>query len=79
MDWKLQVVGAKDPVCWMTVDRATELRADYKGEIYYFCSRGCLLEFGDDPEKYLDPAYRPSAAMADMDMGGDHSGHGGHH
>ena len=75
MDGNLQVVGAKDPVCWMTVDRATELRAAYKDEIYYFCSRGCLLEFEDDPEKYVDPAYQPSGEMAAMDMGDSH-GHG---
>ena len=32
----------------------------YDGREYVFCGKGCLLEFGDDPEKYLDPAYTPS-------------------
>jgi YHS domain-containing protein len=76
MDWNLQVVvAAKDPVCWMAVDMATELRSEYKGETYYFCSRGCLLDFGDDPEKYLDPEYQPSG----MEMGGMADTHGDHH
>ena len=55
---------AIDPVCGMTVDperaRAAGLSAEHDGVDYYFCGRGCLLEFGDDPEKYLDPSYAPS-------------------
>jgi Cu+-exporting ATPase len=55
---------ATDPVCGMTVDpdtaRAAGLSSEYNGETYYFCGRGCLLEFRDDPEKYLDPIYSPS-------------------
>ncbi|HEY6058294.1 MAG TPA: YHS domain-containing protein [Candidatus Limnocylindrales bacterium] len=27
--------------------------------MYVFCGKGCLLEFRDDPEKYLDAAYEP--------------------
>ncbi len=54
----------EDPVCGMTVDveeaRATGRAADHDGREYVFCSRGCLLEFGDDPGQYLDPAYVPS-------------------
>lgn len=55
---------AIDPVCGMTVDpegaRAAGLSAKHEGVDYYFCGRGCLLEFGDDPGKYLDPSYTPS-------------------
>ena len=51
---------AKDPVCGMEVDTSTDLHFEYEGETYYFCSRGCRLEFEDDPEKYLDPDYEPS-------------------
>ena len=51
---------AKDPVCGMEVDMDTDLHFEYEGETYYFCSRGCRLEFEDDPEKYLDPGYEPS-------------------
>ena len=55
---------ATDPVCGMTVDReaatAAGLSAEHQGQTYYFCGRGCLLEFRDDPETYLDPGHTPS-------------------
>jgi Cu+-exporting ATPase len=50
---------AKDPVCGMEVDTSTELKFEYKGSFYYFCGKGCMLDFKEDPEKYLDPAYEP--------------------
>ena len=51
----------RDPVCGMAVDpeRQPDLKIDYKGSTYWFCSRGCLLDFKDDPEAYLDPSYEP--------------------
>jgi YHS domain-containing protein len=56
--------GAADPVCGMTVDpesaRARGLQSTHRAEEYFFCGKGCKLEFGDDPERYLDPAYVPS-------------------
>lgn len=55
---------AIDPVCGMTVDRAAatakDLHVQHEGVDHWFCGRGCKLEFGDDPAKYLDPAYIPS-------------------
>ena len=52
---------AKDPVCGMEVEiEGAQLTFEYKGATYYFCSRGCLLDFREDPEKYLDPRYEPS-------------------
>ena len=52
---------AKDPVCGMEVHTATSLLSyEYKGTTYWFCGKGCLLEFKDDPEKYLAPGYTPS-------------------
>ena len=43
-----------DPVCGMTVDTTTsQLSFEHDGTTYWFCSRGCLLEFSDDPDKYL--------------------------
>lgn len=54
----------EDPVCAMTVHPA---EAEAKGLVvtheetgYVFCSRGCLLEFRDDPTWFLDPAYSPT-------------------
>lgn len=55
---------AIDPVCGMTVEsetaRARGLQSSYHGRDYFFCGKGCKLEFDDDPEHYLDPAYVPS-------------------
>ena len=47
------MASAKDPVCGMDVDTSTDLKVEYEGQTYYFCSRGCKLEFEEDPEKYL--------------------------
>ncbi|MEI8335111.1 MAG: YHS domain-containing protein [Chloroflexota bacterium] len=52
---------AIDPVCGMEVQiEGCPHTLEYKGVTYHFCAKGCLLEFRDDPEKYLDPAYVPS-------------------
>ena len=54
----------EDPVCGMTVDpaeaRAKGLTRTHDGTEYGFCGKGCMLEFRDDPTKYLDPGYTPS-------------------
>lgn len=58
------VAPNEDPVCGMTVDpsqaRAKSLTTEFEGREYAFCGKGCLLEFRDDPDRFLDPAYRPS-------------------
>lgn len=55
----------KDPVCGMDVDPKTAAaKSDYKGQTYYFCSKGCKATFDKNPEKFVGP---PSA------------GHSGHH
>jgi YHS domain-containing protein len=55
---------AVDPVCGMTVDpvaaRAAGLAEEQDGVTFYFCGKGCLLEFRDEPAKYLNPGYSPS-------------------
>jgi YHS domain-containing protein len=35
-------------------------RVEHDGETYYFCSRGCMLDFEEQPDKYLDPNYEPT-------------------
>jgi len=54
---------AQDPVCGMTVNRevasAAGLTVEHEGATYYFCGRGCRLEFLDDPKRFLDPDYQP--------------------
>ena len=56
--------GAVDPVCGMVVDpvdaKARGLWSDHEGTEYYFCGRGCKLDFDEDPGRFLDPAYTPS-------------------
>jgi len=54
----------EDRVCGMTVDpaesKANGLVLTHEDIVYVFCSRGCFLEFGDDPAWFLDPAYTPT-------------------
>ncbi len=53
-----------DPVCGMTVDpmaaRSAGLRSRLGEMDYYFCARGCKLEFDEDPASYL--AAAPSSS-----------------
>lgn len=50
-----------DPVCGMQVDTATStLSFEHVGTTYWFCGKGCMLDFQDDPAAYL-PASDPSA------------------
>ena len=55
---------ASDPVCGMQVDpeqaRASGLTAEHGGQTYYFCGKGCMLDFKEDPEPYFAPDYQPS-------------------
>lgn len=54
----------EDPVCGMRVDpeaaRAKGLTLTHDGREYAFCGKGCLLDFKDEPAKFLDPSYQPS-------------------
>ena len=56
--------GAVDPVCGMVVDpvaaKANGLWSDHEGTEYFFCGRGCKLDFDENPGQFLDPAYAPS-------------------
>ena len=36
---------AKDPICGMTVDESSPLRAERDGQTYYFCSEHCRKKF----------------------------------
>ena len=54
----------EDPVFGMTVDpdaaRSNGLTLTHEDTEYAFCGKGCLLEFLDDPDRFLDAAYRPT-------------------
>ncbi len=55
---------ASDPVCGMQVDpaqaEAKSLTAEHEGQTYYFCGKGCMLDFKEDPAPYFAPDYTPS-------------------
>ena len=40
----------KDPICGMTVDEATALRAERDGKMFYFCSEHCREKFLSAPD-----------------------------
>jgi Cu+-exporting ATPase len=52
---------AIDPVCGMqVVIEAAQHVTAYGGRTYYFCGKGCKLDFEDDPERILASGYEPS-------------------
>jgi YHS domain-containing protein len=59
---------AIDPVCGMEVDTdKAQWTAEQDGQTYYFCSKGCMLDFKDNPQKFLDPGYTPSESSMGSD------------
>jgi len=52
---------AIDPVCGMeVVIEGAQHVSEYAGTTYYFCGRGCRLDFEEHPERILAPGYLPS-------------------
>jgi YHS domain-containing protein len=52
----------------MDIDPKTAVAtSDYEGATYYFCARGCKLDFDDDPQAALsaEAAYDHSQPMDD--------------
>ena len=48
-----------DPVCGMEVEPSTsQLSTEHDGTTYWFCGKGCLLEFTDDPETLSRPGLQ---------------------
>lgn len=52
-EFKEAVTMAIDPVCGMSVEREKSFRAEWKGQTYYFCARGCRDEFVNNPKKFI--------------------------
>jgi len=65
---------AHDPVCHMDIDPATAAggSSEFQGVTYYFCGRGCKLDFDEDPAAVLkaEAEYDHSQPM-DHSMMGD--------
>jgi len=61
---ELDMRSATDPVCGMEVNRAIalaqELTTEYEGTTYYFCGKGCKLDFDENPSKFFEAGYQPS-------------------
>lgn len=58
--WGLQdyrdntAVVSVDPVCGMTVDESKAGgKAEYAGQVYFFCSNACQKIFQEDPGIYI--------------------------
>ncbi|MDD5350171.1 MAG: heavy metal translocating P-type ATPase [Chthoniobacteraceae bacterium] len=50
-----------DPICGMTVDASSPIRAERDGETYYFCSEGCRKKFlAQQPREHQAP---PAASV----------------
>ncbi|WP_199341917.1 heavy metal translocating P-type ATPase [Nostoc punctiforme] len=54
---------AKDPICGMTVPKATSLRTERGGRAYYFCSQTCLNTFLDPERELKSMRTRVTVAM----------------
>ena len=52
-EFKETVMMAIDPVCGMSVEREKAISTEWKGQLFYFCARGCRDEFLNDPKKFL--------------------------
>ncbi len=51
---------AIDPVCGMrVVIEDAKHTTEHEGTTYYFCAKGCMLDFEDDPARVLSPDYEP--------------------
>ena len=49
---------AKDPICGMTVDESSPLRAERDGQTFYFCSEHCRKKFVEPgPTREVHPAH----------------------
>jgi YHS domain-containing protein len=53
-----------DPVCDMTVDKASAKTAVHEGQVYYFCSQNCREKFEAAPASYAKAAARASHGAA---------------
>src|SRR5690606_2299252 len=64
---------AIDPICGMTVNKSTPIRAERDGETFYFCCAGCR-------QKFLAPGEQASSVegLPLLDIGGAPSHHGHH-
>ena len=57
-----------DPICGMTVAPETAAgEYEHDGTTYYFCSKGCLEKFKNDPGSFLDPQEKAADLPKDVE------------
>lgn len=52
--FKEMATMATDPVCGMKVEREKAVTAEWDGQVFSFCSKGCRNEFLEEPQQFLD-------------------------
>jgi len=61
---------ARDPVCGMAVDPAKAVSsAEFDGQLFHFCSRGCAEKFRREPKRYLATAAKPAGQGGMVQIG----------
>lgn len=58
MPMKKSKSETKDPICGMTVDKATALHMERDGKTFYFCSDNCQQKFVALPASVKAPENR---------------------
>lgn len=74
-----RVVGgsmAKDPICRMTVDESSPLRAERDGQTFYFCSEHCRSKFVGQSESAKKVQLAPTVKI--ISTSGAEHGHSHH-
>ncbi len=50
----------RDPVCGMDITEVEEAeKTEHNGKTYYFCSALCMVQFINDPEKFIGGNNKP--------------------
>lgn len=70
---------AKDPICGMTVDEATALRAERDGQTFYFCSEHCRKKFLAQPSGSSSEGEASHSCCGGDAKVDSHSDHADHH
>jgi P-type Cu+ transporter len=61
----MAATAVKDPVCGVSVDPAKARgKASYQGDMYYFCSPGCMHRFVSGPASFLAAGYQQAISDA---------------
>ncbi|MCL4704901.1 heavy metal translocating P-type ATPase [bacterium] len=68
---------AKDPICGMTVDESTSLRAERDGQTFYFCSEHCRQKFLAQPAPQVITIQKHHR-MEEKSSASEHSKHEAH-